>query len=126
VSRRDRLVKELIVKDNKRYEWIKEKLDIDDFIIPEERDFVRRGKFDLDCAKIKNENKIIRQQILDKVRQDFDVKKVEFFIQRNKTLRNIERELKELGYDNLGLPDPASFETEKDLLLSIKELKVTN
>lgn len=102
--RRDRLMVQLFNKDNKRYEWLKQELNLHDYKlkdVPEYRRLTRYERF-MEQLRETNENK--RSEKLAATRDEFAKQKEIFLKEKQRVLLEIQKELKELGFDKLKFP----------------------
>ncbi len=104
IHRRDRLMLDLFYKDNKRYEWLKSFLNLDDYKLKEKYEFTRQTRYEKYIAQVKQATKEMRQKKLNALKQEFDLQKEIFFKERNEILNKIKQDIIELGFDNLNFP----------------------
>ena len=102
--RRDRLLAELYYKDNKRYQYVLEKLNMTDYEIKEHYPYKRMTKYDLHVKKVNEMTSEMRQEKLSKKRDEFERQKAEFFNERDKVLRQIQEEIESLGFKDIAFP----------------------
>lgn len=101
IHRRDRLMTQLFYLDNKRYEWVKQELNLTDYKLRETYGYKRETRYERFLRELKETSDKKRQEKLALVRQEFEQQKETFFKEKQRVLLEIQRELKELGFENL-------------------------
>lgn len=105
LHRRDRLMAQLYYKDNKRYEWLKEKLDLSGYELKQAYAYRRVTRYEKFIREVEARAEQQRQAKLNQVREEFNAEKQEFLKQRNTELNNIEHELRQLGVKDVKFPE---------------------
>lgn len=100
IHRRDRLMLELFHVDNKRYEWLKEKLEMHDYELQGEHPYRRETKYDKFVNEVHAKADQERKEKLSRLRAHFDDEKKRFFKEKEQILLEITSELKELDFEN--------------------------
>lgn len=95
---------QLFYKDNKRYEWLMEKLNMKDFQLVESYPYKRVTKYEKFVNEIKLSNEQKRLEKLNEMKQKFEIEKVHFYKERDEALLEIQKELTELGYKEIQFP----------------------
>lgn len=95
---------ELFYKDNQRYEWLKNFLNLNDYKLKEKYEFTRQTRYEKYIDQVKQATKEMRQKKLDALKNEFEVQKEIFFKERNEILNKIKQEIIELGFDKLNFP----------------------
>jgi hypothetical protein len=102
---------ELFYKDNQRYEWLKNFLNLHDYKLKEKYEYTRQTRYEKYIIQVKEATKEMRQKKLDALKQEFDAQKEIFFKERNEILNKIKQEIIEFGFDNLNFPQIPSTNT---------------
>lgn len=113
IHRRDRLMVQLFHKDNKRYEWLKQQLNMHDYKLKEDYEYKRETRYERFLRELKESNDRKRREKLAAVRREFEKQKEAFFKEKERFLVQIQRELKELGFQNLKLPPITTSNSQK-------------
>lgn len=103
IHRRDRLLAELFHKDNQRYELLKKKLKLEDYQLTETYPYIRETKYEKFLKEVKEKSDADRANKMDKLRLAFEQEKIQFFKDKERLMQDIEREVKELGLEDLSL-----------------------
>lgn len=104
---------QLFHKDNKRYEWLKQQLNLHDYQLKEGYEYKRETRYERFLRELKDTNDRKRREKLAAVREEFEKQKEAFFKEKERILLQIQRELKELGFDNLKLPAITNSNSQK-------------
>lgn len=104
IHRRDRLMVQLFHRDNARYEWLKEKLNLTDYKLKDVREYKRETRYERHIREVKELQESKRAEKLNALKQEFDRRKEAFFKEKQTILLGIQNELKELGFDKLNFP----------------------
>ena len=103
VHRRDRLLAQLFHSNNKRYEWLKEKLGLQDYDLTESYPYLRQTKYEKFLEEVKEKSDEARNAKLDRIKAHFEEEKKQFFQEKERLLIEIEKEVKDLGFENLNV-----------------------
>lgn len=95
---------QLFYKDNKRYEWIIEKLNLKDYKLKESYPYKRVTKYEKFIREVQDKAEQQRLAKLEAVRVEFEQEKKEFLQQKEIELNDIEKEIKQLGLSDLKFP----------------------
>jgi len=103
IHRRDRLLAELFHKDNKRYELVRKKLNLEDYKLVETYPYTRETKYEKFLKEVKEKSDAERAAKLDNLKKLFETEKIQFFKDKERLMQDIEREVRELGVKDLNL-----------------------
>ena len=104
IHRRDRYLAQLSYKDNKRYEWIKSMIGLDDYEPRDPYPYKRFSKYDKFIAEVTQEAESARLAKMNEHREKMEAEKVLFFEQRDQILAEIQKDLAALGFKDLKFP----------------------
>ena len=94
IHRRDRFMAQLFYQDNKRYEWIKEKLNMKDYQLKTAYPYKRQTKYEKFVEQIKLNAEELRAVKLDQIKDEFEQEKVTFYADKALILDYIKKEIK--------------------------------
>ncbi len=100
IHRRNRLMLELFNKDNKRYEWLKEKLNLKDYELVTEYPYRRETKYEKFIKEVKEQSDKQRAEKLNMLKATFEEEKKQFFIEKERIILEIQKEIKQLGFED--------------------------
>lgn len=95
---------QLFYKDNKRYEWLKDKLNLSNYELQEVQPYKRITRYEKFINEVKKSTREKRQIKLELMKKEFEKKKKEFVIERNEVMKEIEQEIKNLGFRDIQFP----------------------
>ncbi|RNA00299.1 28S ribosomal mitochondrial [Brachionus plicatilis] len=104
IHRRDRLMLQLFYKDNKRFEWLKEKLNLKDYELQETHPYKRVTRYEKFIAEVKQSTREKRLDKLEQLKSEFENKKKQFLAEKSQVLAEIQQEIKELGFEDIQFP----------------------
>ena len=107
IHRRDRFLSQLYYKDNKRYEWLVEQLNMKDYKIVGGYLYKRQTRYEKHKSEVKVANRLKRLEKLEEMKKKFDAERVLFYKDRDEALLDIQKELKELGLNDIQFPQKA-------------------
>ena len=88
---------ELFYKDNARFEWLKQKLNMPDYKLKEAYEYKRQTRYEKHVAEVMADAERKRQIKLDQLRKLFDEQKVDFFKAKKEYLEKISAEIDSLS-----------------------------
>lgn len=97
IHRRDNLMRELFYKNNKRYEWLKETLNMRDYQLVEKYDYVRQTRYDKHISEVKRATREMRVRKVEQLKEEFVKQKKIFFKERDAILDQIRKDLADLN-----------------------------
>ena len=97
-------MRDLFFKDNKRFEWLKDFLNLKDYKIKEDYGYRRQTRYEKYIAEVKAANEEARQKKLETLKEEFDKQKEDFYRERNAILNKIKQDIIDLGFKNIKLP----------------------
>lgn len=92
---------QLFYKDNKRYEWLKEQLNLQNYQLKEGQPYKRETRYEKHIREVNELNEKKRMEKLEAIKNDFEKQKALFFKEKEKALQDIEKEIQELGFKNI-------------------------
>jgi len=95
---------QLFYKNNERYHWILEKLNLKDYQPKESYPYRRVTKYEKFIQEVQTKAEQQRLAKLEALRVEFEQEKKEFIKLREQELDSIQKEIEELGFDNIKLP----------------------
>jgi len=95
---------QLFYKNNERYHWILEKLNLKDYQPKESYPYRRVTKYEKFIQEVQSKAEQQRLAKLEALRVEFEQEKKEFIKLREQELDSIQNEIEELGFDNIKLP----------------------
>ncbi len=103
IHRRNRLMLELFHKDNKRYEWLKNKLNLQSYELVTEYPYKRETKYEKFIKEVEENAEKERAEKLNKLRASFEEEKKLFFKEKERILLEINKEIEDFGFGNLNI-----------------------
>jgi len=94
--RRNKLMIELFEKDNARYQFVVDKLNLKDYKLIENFPYKRETRYSKKVKEIKSQTREARLEKLRVLKEEFDKQKVLFYEQREKVLKEIQEDIKKL------------------------------
>jgi hypothetical protein len=95
---------ELFYKDFKRYEMLKEKLNLSDYELVETYPYKRETRYEKFIREVRTKMIDDQRAKLELVRIEFEKQKELFFKEKEKALEEIRKEIIELGFKDLKFP----------------------
>lgn len=95
---------QLFHKDNKRYRWLKDKLNLNDYELIDTHPYKRITRYEKFIAETKKATREKRLSKLDQLRSDFENRKKHFLVEKSQALKEIQQEIKKLGFDDIQFP----------------------
>ena len=95
---------ELYYKDVKRYEIIKEKLNLNDYELVESYPYKRETRYEKFIREVRAKMADDQRAKMELVRVEFERQKEFFFKEKEKVLEEIRKEISELGFKDLQFP----------------------
>lgn len=92
---------ELAHKDNERFEWLKKKLNLQDYELKEAYPYVRETRYEKFVKEVKRKADEKRALKLDKVKAAFEEEKKTFFMEKEKFLSEIKKEIDDIKSQNV-------------------------
>lgn len=96
---------QLFYQDNKRYEWLKEMLNLKDYELVEEYPFKRETRFDKFKNEVLTANRLARREKIMQIQQEFEKLKENFYKRKAQILDEIQKEILELGFKDIKFPE---------------------
>ena len=87
---------ELANKDNKRFEWLKEKLNLQDYQLKDAYPYIRETRYEKFVTEVKKKADEQRALKMDKLKAAFEEEKKIFFKEKEKFLNEINKEFDEI------------------------------
>jgi hypothetical protein len=87
---------ELFEKDNARYQFVVDKLNLKDYKLIENFPYKRETRYSKKVKEIKSQTREARLEKLRVLKEEFDKQKVLFYEQREKVLKEIQEDIKKL------------------------------
>ncbi len=103
----------LFYQDNKRYHWLLKKLNMPDYKLKESYEYKRQTRYDKHIADVKTRTRQARLDKLNKLREEFERQKVDFFKEKELMLNKIQQEIKTLGFTEIEFPKFDYSQTQK-------------
>ncbi len=103
IHRRNRLMLELFHKDNKRYEWLKNKLNLQSYELVTEYPYKRETKYEKFIKEVEENAEKERAEKLNRLRASFEEEKKLFFKEKERILLEINKEIEDFGFGNLNI-----------------------
>ncbi len=103
IHRRNRLMLELFHKDNKRYEWLKNKLNLQSYELVTEYPYKRETKYEKFIKEVEENAEKERAEKLNRLRASFEDEKKLFFKEKERILLEINKEISDFGFGNLNI-----------------------
>ena len=103
IHRRNRLMLELFHKDNKRYEWLKNKLNLQSYELVTEYPYKRETKYEKFIKEVEENAEKERAEKLNRLRASFEEEKKLFFKEKERILLEINKEISDFGFGNLNI-----------------------
>lgn len=94
--RRNRLMIELFAKDNARYQFVVDKLNLKDYKLIEKYPYKRQTRYAKNINEIKLQTKEKRLEKLRVLKEEFDRQKSLFYAERERILKEIQEDIKKL------------------------------
>lgn len=95
---------QLFHKDNKRFRWLKEKLNLNDYELIETHPYKRVTRYEKFIAETKKTTREKRLAKLEQLRSELENSKKQFLIEKDQALKEIQEEIKKLGFDYIQFP----------------------
>jgi len=94
---------ELFHKDNKRYEWLKNKLNLQSYELVTEYPYKRETKYEKFIKEVEENAEKERAEKLNRLRASFEEEKKLFFKEKERILLEINKEIEDFGFGNLNI-----------------------
>lgn len=92
---------QLFHQDNKRYEWIKEQLDLKDYKLKDVVEYKRETRYVKYLNEVNELNEIKRTQKMMQLKNEFDKQIDAFYNEKQQILLEIQNEIKKLGFKDI-------------------------
>ena len=104
IHRRDRYLTQRAYKDNKRYEWIKSMIGLEDYEPREPYPYKRFSKYDKFISEVTQEAENARLAKMNQHKERVEAEKVLFYEERDKILAEIQKDVAALGFKDIKFP----------------------
>lgn len=95
---------QLFNKSNKRFEWLKEKLNLEDYELKETYPYKRITRYEKYIKEVRILTREKRLEKLNTIKSNFEKQKELFFNERDKILLEIQKEITDLGFNEIKFP----------------------
>lgn len=89
----------LFHQDNARFEWLKQQLNLTDYKLKDVQPYKRETRYERFLRETREKNEHKRAMKLKDLKDEFDKQKEEFFKEKERVLLEIQKEVRELGFD---------------------------
>ena len=95
---------QLFYKNNERYHWILEKLNLKDYRLKESYPYRRVTKYEKFIQEVQTKAEQQRAAKLEALHVEFEQEKKDFIQFRDQEINSIQKEIEELGFSDIKLP----------------------